>query len=578
MSKATANSDATEHAANEAGATNFIHQIIEEHNQSGRFEGKVHTRFPPEPNGYLHIGHAKSIVLNFSTAEKFNGLCNLRFDDTNPAKEEVEFVESIQRDVAWLGYSWDNRLFHASDYFDQLYAYAVELIEKGKAYVDSLSSDEFASKYKGTPTQPGKESPYRNRSAAENLQLFEEMKNGKHAEGSHILRAKIDMASPNMHLRDPALYRIKHASHYRTGDRWHIYPMYDFAHGLSDSLEGVTHSLCTLEFEVHRPLYDWIIDQLDVYHPQQIEFARLNLSYTVVSKRKLKQLVDSGVVDGWNDPRMPTISALRRRGYTPESIKNFAHKVGVARRDNIIDVALLEHSVREHLNRVAPRRLGIQRPLKLVITNWPADHTEQLPAVNNPEDENAGTRHIPFTRELYIEQDDFMENPPSPRKFFRLGPERMVRLKYAYIIRCTGYTKDPETGEITEVQAEYYPESKSGQDTSGLKVKGTLGWVSAPNAVPAEVRLYDRLFSEEQPEKAPAGGDFMEYVNPDSLQVLGNAMVEPSLNEAAPGFTFQFERQGYFCIDTKYSTAQKLVINRTVTLKDAWARQKQKSK
>jgi len=547
----------------------FIHQIIENDNVSGKFGQRVHTRFPPEPNGYLHIGHAKSICLNFGTAKKYNGLCNLRFDDTNPAKESDEYVNSIKEDVKWLGFDWEDRMYHASDYFDQLYDFAVQLIKKGKAYVDDLPSEEFAKSYKGTPTQAGKNSPFRERPAAENLELFEKMKNGEFAEGSHILRAKIDMAHPNMHMRDPAMYRIKHAHHHRTGDKWHIYPMYDFAHGLSDSIERITHSLCTLEFEVHRPLYDWFIVELSLYHPQQIEFARLNLNYTVMSKRKLLELVEGKSVDGWDDPRLPTISGLRRRGYTAASIRNFADKIGVAKRDNTIDVSLLEWSIREDLNKIAPRKMGVLRPLKLVITNYPADKVEFLDAVNNPEEPESGSRKLPFSSEIYIEQGDFMEDPP--KQFFRLGPGREVRLKYAYIIKCEGFKKDPATGEVVEVQCTYDPLTKSGEDQTGKKVKSALSWVSAKHALMAEVRLYDRLFNVEDPSDVEEGEDWKKNINPTSLKIVPNAALEPSLNEAVPGVGYQFERQGYFCLDSKYSTAKK-VFNRTVTLKDDWAK------
>ncbi|MEQ8685537.1 MAG: glutamine--tRNA ligase/YqeY domain fusion protein [Imperialibacter sp.] len=549
---------------------NFIHQIIEEDNKTGKFAGKVHTRFPPEPNGYLHIGHAKSICLNFGTAKKYNGLCNLRFDDTNPTKESDEYVNSIMEDVKWLGFDWEERRYHASDYFDQLYEYAQQLIKKGKAYVDSLSSEDFAKNYKGTPTKAGKNSPFRDRSVEENLDLFDRMRKGEFPDGAHVVRAKIDMAHPNMHMRDPSMYRIKHAHHHRTGDKWHIYPMYDFAHGLSDSIEGITHSLCTLEFEVHRPLYDWFIDELGVYHPQQIEFARLNLNYTVMSKRKLLELVEEGYVDGWNDPRLPTISGLRRRGYTPSSIRTFADRIGVAKRDNIIDVGLLEWSVREDLNKIAPRKMGVLRPLKVIITNYPEDKEELMDATNNPEDPDGGTRKVPFSREIYIEQSDFMEDPP--KKFFRMGPGREVRLKYAYIIECVDFKKDPNTGEILEVYCTYDPLTKSGEDQTGKKVKSTLSWVSAKHAYRTEVRLYDRLFNVENPSDVEEGEDWKKNINPDSLEIIEAAALEPSLAQAETGVGYQFERQGYFTVDTKYSTPDKLVFNRTVTLKDDWAK------
>jgi glutaminyl-tRNA synthetase len=549
---------------------NFIHQIIEDDNRTGKFAGKVHTRFPPEPNGYLHIGHAKSICLNFGTAKKYNGLCNLRFDDTNPTKESDEYVNSIMEDVKWLGFDWEDRRYHASDYFDQLYEYAQQLIKKGKAYVDSLSSEDFAKNYKGTPTKAGKNSPFRDRSVEENLDLFDRMRKGEFPDGAHVVRAKIDMAHPNMHMRDPSMYRIKHAHHHRTGDKWHIYPMYDFAHGLSDSIEGITHSLCTLEFEVHRPLYDWFIDELGVYHPQQIEFARLNLNYTVMSKRKLLELVEEGYVDGWNDPRLPTISGLRRRGYTPSSIRTFADRIGVAKRDNIIDVGLLEWSVREDLNKIAPRKMGVLRPLKVIITNYPEDKEELMDATNNPEDPDGGTRKVPFSREIYIEQSDFMEDPP--KKFFRMGPGREVRLKYAYIIECVDFKKDPATGEILEVYCTYDPLTKSGEDQTGKKVKSTLSWVSAKHAYRTEVRLYDRLFNVEDPSDVEEGEDWKKNINPGSLEIIEAAALEPSLAEAEAGVGYQFERQGYFTVDTKYSTPDKLVFNRTVTLKDDWAK------
>ncbi len=548
-----------------AKQTNFIREIIDEHLKTNKYEGKVHTRFPPEPNGYLHIGHAKSICLNFGIAEDYNGLCNLRFDDTNPAKEDVEYVDSIREDIRWLGFDWGDREYFASDYFDKLYEYAVELIKKGKAYVDHLSPDEIR-EYRGTPTQPGKNSPYRDRTVEENLELFEKMKNGEFNEGDCILRAKIDMASPNINMRDPAIYRIKKATHHRTGDKWVIYPMYDFAHGLSDSIEGITHSLCTLEFENHRPLYDWFLDELNVFHPQQIEFARLNLTFTVLSKRKLLQLVNDNYVDGWDDPRMPTISGFRRRGYTPESIRNFADKIGVAKRDSVVDFALLEHSIREDLNKRAQRVMGVLNPLKITIINYPENQTEELEAVNNPEDETMGKRLVPFSRELYIERDDFQETPH--RKFHRLAPGREVRLRYAYIIKCEEVIKDEE-GNIVELLCSYDPETKSGSPNANRKVKGTIHWVSASHAIDAEVRLYDRLFSEEFPE-ADKEKDFTEFINPNSLEILKNCKVEPFLKNAKPGDRVQFERKGYFCVDTKLADENNLVFNRTVTLRDSW--------
>jgi len=554
----------------ESKSLNFIESIIEEDIRNARHDGRVHTRFPPEPNGYLHIGHAKSICLNFGLAKSYNGLTNLRFDDTNPTREEEEYVNSIIDDVRWLGFDWEDRLFYASDYFQQLYEWALLIIRKGMAYVDDQPA-ELISEQKGTPTKPGTESPYRDRTVEENLDLFTRMKEGEFADGARVLRAKIDMASPNMHLRDPIIYRIMHTSHDRTGDTWCIYPMYDYAHGQSDYLEGITHSICTLEFEIHRPLYDWFLDQIvepGAYRPTQYEFARLNLSYTVMSKRKLLQLVTEGIVDGWDDPRMPTISGLRRRGYTPESIRNFAERVGVAKRDNVIDVALLEYSVREDLNKKANRVMGVLNPLKITITNYPEEQTEELEAINNPEDESQGKRKITFSKEIFIEKDDFMEDPP--RKFFRLAPGREVRLKYAYIIRCDEVIKD-ESGDVVELKCSYDPETKSGMASSDRKVKGTLHWVSAQHALDAEVRLYDRLFIKEEPDIVEEGQDFKSNLNPDSLEIL-NAKVEPSLKEADPGNQVQFERLGYFCIDSRYTTADKLVFNRTVPLRDSWAR------
>lgn len=548
----------------EKTSLNFIEQMIEKDLASGK-NSFVQTRFPPEPNGYLHIGHAKSIVLNFGLAEKYKGKCNLRFDDTNPVKESQEYVDSIIKDIEWMGYDFGEKPLFTSDYFETLYDYAVKLINKGLAYVDHQSAEEIA-KGKATPSTPGIESQYRNRTPEENLADFEKMRAGEYEEGACVLRAKIDMTSPNMHMRDPIIYRIKKVKHHRTGDQWCIYPNYDFAHGQSDSIENVNYSLCTLEFRDHKPLYDWFIQNLEIFPSEQTEFARLNLSYTVVSKRKLLQLVEEGKVAGWDDPRMPTISALRRRGYTPDAIKNFAQKVGVARRDGITDVALLEHAVREDLNKKANRVFGIQKPLKMIITNWPEDKVELMQAINNPEDESAGKREMPFSRELYIEQDDFKKDPPSPRKWFRLGPDREVRLKYGYIVKCTGFKED-EHGEVSEIYCEYDPETKSGQDTSGKKVKGTLGWVSAANAVKAEIRLYDRLFKTENLNSID--DDFMNHLNPDSLEIVENALLEPSLKDAKEGDQFQFERQGYFIVD-RTSTADKLVFNRTVTLRDNW--------
>ncbi|MGK7396945.1 MAG: glutamine--tRNA ligase/YqeY domain fusion protein [Candidatus Cyclobacteriaceae bacterium M3_2C_046] len=559
----------------EGKSLNFIEGIIEEDLKQNKNDKRVHTRFPPEPNGYLHIGHAKSICLNFGLAEKYQGKCNLRFDDTNPVTESVEYVDSIRNDVKWLGFDWDGEFF-ASDYFDQLYEYAIILIKKGKAFVCDLSPEEIAA-FRGTPTEPGKPSPYRDRSVEENLELFQGMKAGEFKEGSRLLRAKIDMASPNMHMRDPVLYRIKFAHHHRTGDKWCIYPMYDFAHGQSDYIEGITHSICTLEFEVHRPLYDWLLNNIieTEYRPRQIEFARLNLSYTVMSKRKLLELVNSGYVKGWDDPRMPTISGLRRRGYTPESIRYFSDRIGVAKRNNLIDVALLEDCVREDLNKSAPRVMAVLNPLKVVITNYPEGQVEEMDAENNQEDPSMGYRKLPFSREIYIERDDFLEFPP--KKFFRLSPGKEVRLKNAYIIKCEEVIKDPETDRIIELQCTYDPESKSGSGSgSQRKVKGTLHWVSIPHAIDAEVRLYDRLFVDEDPA-AKKDFDYKDFINPKSLEVLQKCKVEPSLREAKPGDRFQFQRIGYFCIDLKDSSQEHLVINRTVTLRDTWAKIKDRA-
>jgi len=548
---------------------NFIKHIIDADLKAGKNDGRVHTRFPPEPNGYLHIGHAKSICLNFGLAEEYNGLCNLRYDDTDPAKEEVEYVESIKQDVRWLGFDWEDREYYASDYFEQLFEFAVQLIKKGKAYVDSLNADEIR-EYRGTLTEPGKNSPYRERSIEENLDLFERMRAGEYKEGQHVLRAKIDMASPNMLMRDPTLYRIKKVPHYRTAGMWVIYPMYDFTHCLSDSIEGITHSICTLEFEINRELYDWVLDQLDVYHPQQIEFARLNLSHTVLSKRKLIRLADEGYVEGWDDPRMPTISGLRRRGYTPQAIRNFCDRIGVAKADSMVDIALLEYCIREDLNKLAPRVMGVLRPLKVIIDNYPENKVEELDAVNNPEDPDMGTRKVPFSRELYIELDDFMEDPP--RKFFRLAPGREVRLRYAYFITCVDVVKDPKTGDVIELHCTYDPETRGGDAPDGRKVKGTLHWVSASHAVSAEVRLYDHFFIKENPNETEEGKDFIACINPNSLDILENCLVEPSLSEARPGSRYQFERLGYFCVDSKDSAEGSLVFNRTVTLRDTWAK------
>ncbi len=552
-----------------APPSNFIKHIIDEDIKAGKNDGRVHTRFPPEPNGYLHIGHAKSICINFGLAEEYSGLCNLRYNDTDPAKEEVEYVESIKQDVRWLGFDWEDREYYASDYFEQLFEFAVQLIKKGKAYVDSLSADEIR-EYRGTLTAPGKNSPYRERSIGENLDLFERMRTGEYEEGQHVLRAKIDMASPNMLMRDPTLYRVKKVPHYRTTGMWVIYPMYDFTHCLSDSIEGITHSICTLEFEINRELYDWVLDQLEVYHPQQIEFARLNLSHTVLSKRKLIRLVEEGHVGSWDDPRMPTISGIRRRGYTPKAVRNFCDRIGVAKADSMVDVALLEYCIREDLNKLTPRVMGVLRPLKVIIDNYPENEMEELDAINNPEDPNMGTRKVPFSRELYIEQDDFMEDPP--RKFFRLAPGREVRLRYAYFITCVDVVKDPETGGVIELHCTYDPETRGGDAPDGRKVKGTLHWVSASHAVSAEVRLYEHFFGKENPNDVEEGKDFIDYINPNSLEILSNCMVEPSLSGARPGSRYQFERLGYFCVDTKDSAKGSLVFNRTVTLRDTWAK------
>ncbi len=551
-------------------APNFIRSIVAKDLKTNKYDGRVVTRFPPEPNGYLHMGHAKSICLNFGiAAENKGGICNLRFDDTDPSKEEIEYVESIKSDVRWLGFDWEDRQFFASDYFDKLYHYAVQLIKSGNAYVDSLSVQEIR-EYRGTLTEPGRESPYRHRSIEENLDLFTRMRAGEFEDGAHVLRAKIDMASGNMLMRDPALYRIKHVSHYRTGDKWCIYPMYDFTHCLSDSIEGITHSICTLEFEINRQLYDWVLDQLKVYHPQQIEFARLNLTYTVLSKRKLIELVEAGHVTGWDDPRMPTISGLRRRGYTPASIRNFCERIGVAKRDSMVDVALLEYSAREDLNKHAPRVMGVLRPLKVVIDNYPEGKVEELEAENNPEDSSAGKRKMPFSRILYIEKEDFMEDPP--KKFFRLAPEREVRLKHAYYVKCSDIVKDEKTGEVIEVHCTYDPKTRGGWSEDGRKVRGTLHWVSAGHALKAEVRLYEHLFVKENPSEAKDGADFKTYLNPDSMEKLTSCLVEPSLAGAAPGSRYQFLRQGYFCVDSRDSSSNALVFNRTVTLRDTWAK------
>ena len=554
---------------------NFIRNIIAEDLKANKNDGRVHTRFPPEPNGYLHIGHAKSICLNFGLAAENNGLCNLRFDDTNPSKEDIEYIESIKEDVQWLRFDWDDRLYYASDYFDKLYDYAVQLIKAGKAYVCDLSAEEIR-EYRGTFNKPGKESPYRNRTVEENLDLFERMRAGKFEDGSCVLRAKIDMASPNLNMRDPIMYRILHAEHHRTGNKWCIYPTYDFTHGQSDSIEGITHSICTLEFEDHRPLYDWFLNELNVFHPQQIEFARLNLSHTVMSKRKLLELVEQELVTGWDDPRMPTISGLRRRGYTPDSIRNFCERIGVAKRDSMVDMALLEHCIREDLNKNTPRVMGVLRPLRVIIDNYPEEQVEELEAINNPEDPRMGTRKVPFSRVLYIEQEDFLEDPP--RKFFRLAPGREVRLRYAYFIKCVDVVKDEQTGEIVELHCTYDPKTQGGDSPDGRKVKATLHWVSAAHSLEAEVRLYEHLFVKANPRDEKDGSDFKDYLNPNSFTTLTSCRVEPSLAGALAGNRYQFERLGYFCVDTKDSYDGLLVFNRTVTLRDQWAKIKKAEK
>ncbi|MCL4706964.1 glutamine--tRNA ligase/YqeY domain fusion protein [bacterium] len=549
--------------------SHFIRDMILEHNRSGRFGGKVITRFPPEPNGYLHIGHAKAISIDFNMAQEFGGRCHLRFDDTNPTKEEQEYVDSIMADIRWLGFDWGEHLYFASDYFEQLYEFAVQLIKAGKAYVDDLSADEIRD-YRGTLTGPGKPSPYRERTAAENLDLFERMRRGEFADGAKVLRAKIDMASPNLNLRDPVMYRIRKASHHRTGDKWCIYPMYDWAHGQSDSIEGITHSLCSLEYEDHRPLYDWFLDALGIHHPQQIEFARLNLGYTIMSKRKLLQLVEQKRVAGWDDPRMPTLAGMRRRGYPPEAIRDFCDRIGVAKSFSTVDIALLEACVREYLNRHAPRVMAVLQPLRVVITNYPENQIEELEAVNNPEDPAAGTRKVPFGRVLYIEREDFREDPP--KKFFRLAPGREVRLRYAYFITCTNVVKDEKTGEVVELHCTYDPATRGGDSPDGRKVKGTIHWVAAATAIKAEVRMYDRLFVKENPEDNKNGGDFIAQLNPNSLETLPDCYLEPSLAHAGPGSRYQFERLGYFCADSVDSKPGKPVFNRIVSLKDSWAK------
>ena len=555
--------------------SNFIRDIIIEDNQSGKFGGRVHTRFPPEPNGYLHIGHAKSICLNFGLAQEFGGKCNLRFDDTNPSKEETEYVESIIEDVRWLGFDWEDRLFYASDYFDQLYKWAIQLIEQGQAYVCDLTAEQIR-EYRGTPSEPGKESPYRNRTVQENLELFARMRAGEFPDGSRTLRTKIDMASPNFNMRDPVMYRILHAEHHRTGDKWCIYPMYDYTHGESDSIEGITHSICTLEFEDHRPLYDWYLENLGIHHPQQIEFDRLNLTNTVLSKRKLLTLVQKGYVKGWDDPRMPTLSGMRRRGYTPEGIRLFCSRIGVSKTNGIIEFSMLEHSLREDLNKRAARVMAVLDPVKVIIDNYPADLVEEMEAVNNPEDASMGTRKVPFSKVLYIERDDFREDPP--KQFYRLSPGREVRLRYGYLVTCTGVVKDEATGEILEIHCTYDPATRGGNTPDGRKVKSTIHWVSAAHAVDFEARLYDPLFLENADDDS-ADQDISASLNPDSLRVLVSAKIEPNVQGAAPGGLYQFERVGYFCVD-KDSTLEKPVFNRTVQLRDTWAKieKSQKSK
>ncbi len=558
--------------ANKEKSLDFIRSIIEQDISDNKNDGRVATRFPPEPNGYLHIGHAKSICLNFGVALEYGGTCNLRFDDTNPTKENIEYVNSIQEDVRWLGYDWEDRLYYASDYFDKLYEYAVELVKADKAYVDSLTGDQIR-EYRGTLSEPGKNSPYRDRDVEGNLDLLTRMKEGEFKEGEYVLRAKIDMASGNLNMRDPVMYRILKEPHYRSGDKWNIYPMYDFAHCVSDSIEGITHSLCTLEFEDHRPLYDWFLEELGVHHPQQIEFARLNLSYTVLSKRKIIELVENKYVGGWDDPRMPTLAGLRRRGYTPASIRNFCEKIGVTKQDSQIDVALLEYSIRDDLNKIAPRVMAVLNPLKIEIINYPDDLVEDMEAINNPEDPGMGTRTVPFSKILYIERDDFMENPS--KKFHRLAPGREVRLRYGYIIECTEVVKD-DSGDIVELKCTYDPETRGGDTPDGRKIRGTIHWVSAEHAVSAEVRLYDRLFSVPDPENVEKDGSFLDNFNQESLNVISDAKLEPSLADAKTGVNYQFERLGYFYLDEPDSTEDKLVFNRTATLRDTWGKIKNK--
>jgi glutaminyl-tRNA synthetase len=564
--KAMTNSNPETQAA--SSTSSFLRDIIAEDVATKKYgDAVIQTRFPPEPNGYLHIGHAKAICIDFGIAKEFGGQCNLRFDDTNPVKEEVEYVDSIKQDIRWLGFDWEDRIYYASDYFERLYEYAVTLIKKGKAYVCDLTADQLR-EYRGTLVEPGKQSPYRDRTVKDNLDLFTRMRAGEFPDGARTLRAKIDMASPNTNLRDPVIYRILHASHHRTGDTWCVYPMYDFAHGQSDSIEGITHSLCSLEYEIHRPLYDWFLDELEIYHPRQIEFARLNVSSTVMSKRKLLKLVQEGRVTGWDDPRMPTLSGLRRRGYTPEAVRDFCDRIGVAKKDSMVDIALLEHCLREDLNKRAPRVMGVLKPLRVVIENYPEGQVEEFEVANNPEDGAAGTRKVPFSRVLHIEQDDFREVPPP--KYYRLAPGREIRLRSAYFVKCVGMVKDDQ-GNIVELRCTYDPATKGGDAPDGRKVKATLHWVSAAHAVPAEVRLYERLFTQENPDDMPEGQDFLTCLNPHSLEALPGCMVEPSLKGATAGSIYQFERQGYFCVDPDTANG-KLVFNRAVSLKDEWAK------
>ncbi|MCW5981434.1 MAG: glutamine--tRNA ligase/YqeY domain fusion protein [Bryobacteraceae bacterium] len=570
MTEPTTNESSADAATAEskAGPSHFIREIIIDDLKTGKYGGRVQTRFPPEPNGYLHIGHAKSICLNFGLAAEFGGKCNLRFDDTNPSKEETEYVESIKENVRWLGFDWEDRLYHASDYFDQLYEWAIQLIKAGKAYVCDLTADEVR-EYRGTLTEPGRESPYRIRTVEENLDLFQRMRAGEFPNGARTLRAKVDMTSPNLNMRDPVMYRILHAPHHQTGDKWPIYPMYDWAHGQSDSIEGVTHSICTLEFEDHRPLYDWYLDQLGIHHPQQIEFDRLNLTHTVLSKRKLLTLVQQGYVRGWDDPRMPTLAGIRRRGYTPEAIRAFCGRIGVSKTNGVIELSLLEHAVREDLNKRAPRAMAVLRPLRVVIENYPEDLVEEMDAVNNPEDAAMGSRKVPFSRVLFIEQDDFRENPP--KQYYRLAPGREVRLRYGYFIKCTGVVKDDQTGEVVELRCSHDPATRGGNAPDGRKVKSTIHWVSAAHAVDAEVRLYEQLFARENPNDDSEGLDFTAYLNPNSLEALTGCKLEPSLRDVRPGDGYQFERLGYFCADPD-SAPGRPVFNRTVALRDTWAK------